>query len=138
MASTDAEMSVVPVMVADRLGVPAAVNALAVRVDDSSVTVQRDAEEVNAPLPALVSVTDRSGDARYPSFKAIIAGKKKPVITWSLADLGIAPDRVGAATAGTVVRAVRPRPPRKAGTVITAEDDAAVRLADFLAANNLL
>ena len=138
MASTDAEMSVVPVMLADRLGVPAAVNALAVRVDDSSVTVQRDAEEVNAPLPALVSVTDRSGDARYPSFKAIIAGKKKPVITWSLADLGIAPDRVGAATAGTVVRAVRPRPPRKAGTVITAEDDAAVRLADFLAANNLL
>ena len=138
MASTDAEMSVVPVMVADRLGVPAAVNALAVRVDDSSVTVQRDAEEVNAPLPALVSVTDRSGDARYPSFKAIIAGKKKPVITWSLADLGIAPDRVGATTAGTVVRAVRPRPPRRAGTVITAEDDAAVRLADFLAANNLL
>lgn len=142
MASTDAEMSVVPVMVADRLGLPAAVNAEAVRVDGSSVTVQRDAEdateEVNAPLPALVSVTDRCGDVRYPSFKAIIAGKKKPVTTWSLADLGIAPDRVGAAAAGTVVRAVRPRPPRKAGTVITGEGDAAVRVADFLAANNLL
>jgi electron transfer flavoprotein beta subunit len=142
MASTDAEMSVVSVMVADRLGVPAVVNAVTLRVNGSSVTVDRDAEdateEVTAPLPALVSVTDRSGDARYPSFKGIIASKKKAVTTWSLADLGIAPDRVGAAAAATVVRAVRPRPPRETGTVITAEGDAAVRLADFLVANNLL
>ena len=138
MASTDAEMSVVPVMVADRLGVPAAVNALAVRVDDSSVTVQRDAEEVNAPLPALVSVTDRSGDPRYPSFKAIIAGKKKPIATWSLGELDIASERAGGAAAATVVRTVRPRPPRPPGTVVVDEGDAAVRLADFLVANKLL
>jgi electron transfer flavoprotein beta subunit len=143
MASTDAEMSVVPIMVADRLGVPAVANALAIHVDGpGAVTVHRDAddatEECVAPLPALVSVTDRSGEARYPSFKGIIAGKKKPVTTWSLADLGIAPDRVGAGAAATVVRAVRPRPPREAGTVITDEGDAAARLADFLVANRLL
>ncbi len=39
-------------------------------------------EEVEAPLPALVSVTDQTGEVRYPSFKAILAGKKKPVTTW--------------------------------------------------------
>jgi electron transfer flavoprotein beta subunit len=142
MASTDAEMSVLPVMVAERLGLPAVVNATALRVDGTTVTAERDTddatEEVVAPLPALVSVTDRSGDVRYPSFKGIVAAKKKPVTTWSLADLEIAADRVGAAGAATEVRAVRPRPPREAGTVITDEGDAAARLADFLAANKLL
>jgi electron transfer flavoprotein beta subunit len=146
MASTDAEMSVVPVMVAERLGVPAAVGVVSLRMDvpsaPASVTVLRDVgavtEECVAPLPALVSVTDRSGEPRYPSFKGIIAGKKKPVTTWSLADLGIAPDQVGAGAAATVVRAAQPRPPRGAGTVITDEGDAAARVADFLVANKLL
>jgi electron transfer flavoprotein beta subunit len=142
MASTDAEMSVVPVMVADRLGLPALVNAAVVRAGGGNVTVERDTddatEEVTAPLPALVSVTDRSGEARYPSFKGIVAAKRKPVTTWSLADLEIPADRVGAAGAATEVRTVRPRPPREAGTVITDEGDAAARLADFLAANKLL
>jgi len=122
--------------------VPALVSASALSVADGSVAVWRDAdnavEEVRAALPALVSVTDRSGEARYPSFKAIIAGKKKPVTTWSLADLAIPADEVGATAAATVVRQVRPRPPRPAGTVIKDEGDAAARLADFLVANKLL
>jgi electron transfer flavoprotein beta subunit len=142
MASTDAEMSVVPVMVADRLGVPAVANAASLAVDGDTVMVRRDAddatEEVVATLPALVTVTDRSGEPRYPSFKAIVAGKRKPVTTWSLGDLEIAPDRVGAGGSATVVRAVRPCPPREAGTVITDEGDAAARIADFLVANKLL
>jgi electron transfer flavoprotein beta subunit len=142
MASTDAEMAVLPVMVADRLDLPALVNAAVLRVDGATVTVERDTddatEEVVAPLPALVSVTDRSGEARYPTFKGIVAAKRKPVTVWSLADLQIAADRVGAGGSATEVRAVRPRPPREAGTVITDEGDAAVRLADFLAANKLL
>jgi electron transfer flavoprotein beta subunit len=142
MASTDAEMSVVPVMVADRLGVPSVSSAFAIAVEDDVVKAQRDTddaiEELTAPLPALVSVTDRSGEPRYPSFKGIVAGKKKPLATWSLADLDIAAERVGAGAAGTVVRAARPRPPRQTGTVIPDDGDAASRLADFLAANNLL
>jgi electron transfer flavoprotein beta subunit len=142
MASTDAEMSVVPAMVADRLGVPALLQASVLSVQDGTVTVQRElgdaVEELSAPLPALVSVTDRSGEPRYPSFKGIIAGKKKPVTVWSLADLEIAAGAVGAGAAGTVVRSARPRPPRQAGTVITDQGDAAARLADFLVANKLL
>jgi electron transfer flavoprotein beta subunit len=142
MASTDAEMSVLPVMVADLLHLPAVANAVTLRVDGSTVTVERETddaiEEVVAPLPALVSVTDRSGEARYPSFKGIVAAKKKPVTTWSLSDLEVAPDRVGTGGAATEVLAVRPSPPREAGTVIVDEGDAAVRLAEFLAANKLL
>ncbi|MEV4701788.1 electron transfer flavoprotein subunit beta/FixA family protein [Actinoplanes sp. NPDC049316] len=142
MASTDAEMSVLPAMLAERLGLPAVVNAAALRVEDSAVACERDTddatEEVVAPLPALVSVTDRSGEARYPSFKGIVAAKKKPVTTWSLADLGIEAARVGTGGAATEVLTVQPRPPREAGTVITDEGDAAARLADFLAANKLL
>jgi electron transfer flavoprotein beta subunit len=142
MASTDAEMSVVPVMVAARLGVPALTPAFTFAVEDGAVTVQRESddavEEVTAALPALVSVTDRSGEPRYPSFKAIMAGKKKPVATWSLSDLGIPAREVGSAAAATVVQGVRPRPPRQAGTVITDEGDAAAQLADFLVANKFL
>ena len=142
MASTDAEMSVVPFMIADRLRLPVISNATALRVEGGDVIVEREGEDANeevaAPLPALVSVTDRSGEARYPSFKAIVGAKKKPMTKWSLADLAIEPASVGAAGAATVVSAVQPRPPRTAGTVITDEGDAAARLADFLVGRNLV
>jgi electron transfer flavoprotein beta subunit len=142
MSSTDAEMSVVPSMIADRLGVPQATNAAAVSVDGTSLNVRRETdaatEEVVVSLPAVVSVTDQSGEPRYPAFKAIMAARKKPVETWSLADLGIAPGEVGLAAAGTVVDGAQPRPPRTAGTVIVDEGDAAARLADFLVAGKFL
>src|SRR5512144_1946900 len=83
MASTDAEMSVVPSMVAERLGVPQITFAAALSVDAATgvVTVRRDgdtaSEQIESPLPAVVSVTDQTGEARYPAFKAIMASKKK-------------------------------------------------------------
>jgi len=143
MASTDAEMSVVPSMLADRLGVPQATNASDLRLGGTSVTVHRDTdtatEEVVASLPAVVSVTDQSGEPRYPTFKAIMAARKKPVETWSLADLGVSPGDVGFAGAATAVRDAQPRPPRTAGTVIAdGSGDTAAALADFLAANKFI
>lgn len=144
MASTDAEMSVVPSMVADRLGIAQATFAGALQVDPASgiVTTRRDgdtaSEEVAVALPALVSVTDQIGDPRYPAFKALMAGKKKPVTVWSLADIGLSPDRVGAAAAATRVRSLTPKPPRQAGTIVVDEGDAAVQLAEFLVARGLL
>ena len=138
MASTDAEMSVVPSMVAERLGVPQATNASALAIDGASVTVRRETdsatEEVVVPLPAVVSVTDQSGEPRYPAFKAIMAARKKPVDTWSLADLGVDPADVGRAASGTVVEDAQPRPPRTAGTVVVDEGDGAARLAEYLTA----
>lgn len=142
MASTDAEMSVVPAMVADRLGLPQVTFAGALSVDDGAVTIRRDGdgavEEVVANLPALVSVTDQTGEARYPSFRGVLAGKKKPVTRWSLADLGVDPSTVGATGAASVVRTVAPAPPRQAGAVVVDDGGAAVRIADFLAARKLL
>jgi electron transfer flavoprotein beta subunit len=142
MSSTDGEMSVLPAMVADRLGVPQVTFAGSLSVDDGTVTIRRDgdnaAEEVVAQLPAVVSVTDQSGEARYPSFKSIIAGRKKPVTTWTLADLGIEPAEVGVAGAATAVRSAAPKPPRHAGSVIVDDGSAATQIADFLVAQKLL
>jgi electron transfer flavoprotein beta subunit len=142
MASTDAEMSVVPAMVADRLGLPQVTFAGALSVDQGSVTIRRDGdsavEEIAASLPALVSVTDQAGEVRYPAFKAILAGKKKPVTTWSLADLDVDPGTVGVPGAATVVRAVAPKPPRQAGVVVVDDGAAAVQIADFLVGQRLL
>jgi electron transfer flavoprotein beta subunit len=142
MASTDAEMSVVPAMVADRLGLPQVTFAGALSVDQGSVTIRRDGdsavEEIAASLPALVSVTDQAGEVRYPAFKAILAGKKKPVTTWSLADLDVDPGTVGVPGAATVVRAVAHKPPRQAGVVVVDDGAAAVQIADFLVGQRLL
>jgi electron transfer flavoprotein beta subunit len=142
MAATDAEMSVVPAMLAERLGVPQLTFAGELRLDGDTVTIRRDgdtaSEEITATLPAVVSVTDQSGEPRYPSFKSIMSAKKKPVQVWSLADLGIDPGDVGLAAAATVVRSAVPRPAREGGTVVVDEGDAAVRIADFLVANKLL
>jgi electron transfer flavoprotein beta subunit len=137
MASTDAEMSVVPAMLAERLGVAQLTLATELRIADGAVRIRRDSgaatEEVVGSLPALVSVTDQTGEARYPTFKAIMAGRKKPTETWSLADLGIAPATVGAAAAATQVLTVAPKPTRTSGTVIVDEGDSAARVAEFLA-----
>jgi electron transfer flavoprotein beta subunit len=144
MASTDAEMSVIPAMVAEHLGVPQVTFAsmLSVQASAGTVTIRRDddaaSEEVRADLPAVVSVTDQTGEPRYPAFRAIIASKKKPVATWTLNDLGIDPAQVGLPAAACVVRRLVPRPPRQAGTIVTDEGDGAARIADFLAARALL
>jgi electron transfer flavoprotein beta subunit len=142
MASTDAEMSVVPSMIAARLGMPQVTFAAAIEVDGSTVRIRRDSDtgsqDVEAALPALVSVTDQTGEARYPSFKGIMAGKKKPVQTLSLADLGIDPAAVGSGAAKSVTRSAEIRPPKQAGTVVTDEGDAATQIADYLAASKFI
>ncbi len=140
MASTDAEMSVVPAMLAERLDVPQVTfgGDLAVDPAGGTVTVHRDGDdatsEVVASLPAVVSVTDRTGQPRYPSFKAIMGAKKKPVTTLGLADLGVDPAQVGASAAGVVVRSISVRPPRQAGEVVVDDGTAAATLAEFLVA----
>ena len=83
MASTDAGMGVVPALLAERLGVPQVTFAGRLSVSGDEVEILRDSdtssETVTARMPAVVSVTDRTGEARYPSFKGIMAAKKKPV-----------------------------------------------------------
>ncbi len=138
MSSTDGAMGVVPAMLAERLGLPAVTYASHLTSADGTVTVRRDGdlatETVEASLPVLVSVTDHINEPRYPSFKGIMAAKKKPVQTWSLADLGLGPDQVGLSAAWTQVLGFEARPPRAKGTVVRDEDGNGGReLAGFLA-----
>ena len=92
----------------------------------------------SSPLPAVVSVTDQINEPRYPSFKGIMAAKKKPVETWSLADLGIDPTTVGTAGAYTEVLSVTKRPPRAQGEIVTDEGDGGTKLAAFLASRKFI
>jgi electron transfer flavoprotein beta subunit len=142
MASTDGGMSVVPAMLGERLGLPHVGFVGELTVADGTVTGRRDgdaaSETIEASLPAIVSVTDQINEPRYPSFKGIMAAKKKPFETWSLADLGIDPGQVGLDAAWSVVEEVTKRPPRSAGEVVTDEGDGGVKLADFLAAQKFV
>jgi electron transfer flavoprotein beta subunit len=142
MASTDGTMSVVPAMLAERLGLPQVTFAGSLEVSGGMVRIEREGdtstEVIEAPLPAVVSVTDQINDPRYPSFKGIMAAKKKPVQTWSLADLGIAAGQVGAAAARTVVEDITARPPRQAGEVVADEGDGGQKLVAFLAGARLV
>ncbi|MCU1657575.1 MAG: Electron transfer flavoprotein alpha/beta-subunit [Pseudonocardiales bacterium] len=142
MASTDAGMGVVPAMVAERLGIAQLSYASSVTIADGTVTVQRDtdaaSETVEALLPALVSVTDQSGEVRYPSFKGIMAAKKKPVEVWGLRDLELDPASVGAQGATTAVTSAVARPPRTAGEMVKDDGDGGVRLAEFLSAQRFI
>jgi len=142
MASTDAGMGVVPALLAERLGVPAVTYAGAVSVSGDGVQIVRDSdtssETVASSLPALVSVTYRTGEARYPSFKGIMAAKKKPVTTWSRAELGIDPAVVGLGAAWSAVLSAERRPARMAGEMVKDDGDGGSALADFLAAQRFI
>ncbi|WP_432423040.1 electron transfer flavoprotein subunit beta/FixA family protein [Streptomyces pseudovenezuelae] len=142
MASTDGTMSVVPALLAERLGVPAVTHLEELTVEDGTVTGRRESDSatvrVQGALPAVVSVTDRSGDARYPSFKGIMAAKKKPLETLDLADLGIDTERVGRTGARSAVDTAARRPPRTKGEIVAADGTGDAGLAAFLTAKKFV
>lgn len=136
MASTDGVMGVLPALLAERLGVPQVTLLSEVAVSGGVVTGRRDgdsaSEQLQASLPAVVSVTDQSGEARYPSFKGIMAAKKKPVESLDLEDLELDADEVGLAGAWTAVDSAAERPARTAGTIVKDEGEGGRQLAEFL------
>ena len=137
--STDARMSVVPAMISARLGWAQLTFASSVNVDPASskVSITRVTEagvdEMNANFPAVISVVEKINEPRYPSFKGIMAAKKKSIDNKSCADFGIS---VGAALS-TVVEAT-PRPARAAGVKITDDGQAGEALVNFLAERKLI
>jgi len=141
--SSDARMSVVPAMLAERLGRPQLTFAKEVTVGDGTVSIKRLTDDgytvVEASLPAVVSVVEKINEPRYPSFKGIMAAKKKPVETLSLADLGIESGDVGLGGAWSAVESFEAAPPRQAGTVVKDEGgDGADKLLDFLASKKFV
>jgi electron transfer flavoprotein beta subunit len=143
MASTDASGGVVPAMLAERLGLPQVTLAAVVETQAGQVRVKRDGdtatEVIGGTMPLVLSVTDQSGEARYPSFKGIMAAKKKPLETWSLADIGVDAGQVGLDAAWTSVEDTTARPPRTAGEIVKDEDGSgATALVEFLASKKFI
>lgn len=137
--STDGAAGVLPAMLAEHLGVPQATALSSVTITEDAVTGTRASDygvaTVSTSLPAVISITEALPDARFPNFKGIMAAKKKPLETLTLADLGISIDI--AAQPQSIMTAVSEKPPRGAGVKIVDEGEAGQKLADFLVENRL-
>ncbi len=134
--SSDGYTGTVPEQIAALLDLPSITFAKTVEVADGTVKVQRQTEagydEVECPLPAVVSVTAGVVEPRYPSFKGIMAAKSKPVEEKTLADLGIDPSTVGWAGAGQEITDISAAAAREAGEVIEDDGDAHQKIVEFL------
>ncbi|MFN2587648.1 MAG: electron transfer flavoprotein subunit alpha [Actinomycetota bacterium] len=131
--STDGYTGTMPSTLAELLGIPQVTFAKTIEATESSVKINRQTAEgyhvVECELPALVTVTAGVNEPRYASFKGIMAAKKKPVETLSLADLGLSGD--DAAVKQNIVE-IAAAEERKAGEVIQDDGTGAARIADFL------
>jgi electron transfer flavoprotein beta subunit len=140
--STDGGVGAVPAMVAELLGLPQLTFARKVEIDGSTVKVERETDagvvHLEAAAPAVVSVTEKINEPRYPSFKGIMAAKKKPVSVLSLADAGIEASEVGLAQAGSTVVSSAPKPPKEAGVRVTDEGEGGVQIVEYLAGQKLV
>ena len=141
MAGLDGLTSLLPTAVAALLDIPALPLAAELSVEGGTVRVRRNldhaTEVLEAALPALVSVTDQANEPRYPNFKGIMAARKKPVTTLTLADLGLSPSEVGAVGARTQVVEAAARPARENRVLINDQGDAGTQLAAYLVENQL-
>ncbi|MCU1415154.1 MAG: electron transfer flavoprotein subunit beta [Microbacteriaceae bacterium] len=138
--STDGRGGVIPAMLAERLGIAHLSYLNSVDLTDSTASGIRSGEDgtstVHVALPAVLSVTDRNPEPRFPNFKGIMGAKKKPLETVTVADLGIDPAFPGLAR--SVVLSTVVKPAKTAGTKVVDEGNAGVELADFLAAQRLI
>jgi electron transfer flavoprotein beta subunit len=138
--STDSGMGVMPHLLAARTGKPALTGARKIDIAERAVTVEHQRangyDVLSANLPAIVSVWDTINTPRYPSLKGIMASKRKPVETLTLADLGVA--EAGPAAASNEVLSAAERPARSAGQIVTDEGQGGVALAEFLAVEKFI
>jgi electron transfer flavoprotein beta subunit len=134
--STDGYTGTTPVQVAEFLSLPSVTFAKKISVGDGKVHVERQTEagydEVEAPMPVVVTVTAGVVEPRYPSFKGIMAAKSKPVDQLTVADLGIDAGQVGAIGARQEVADVTAAEARKAGEIVVDEGDGHERVVQFL------
>jgi electron transfer flavoprotein beta subunit len=135
-ASSDGNGGVVPAMVSEFLGLPLLGAVHSIRISADSISAEREEgrsrTSIRSAIPALISVTERSAEPRFPTFKGIISAKRKKVTSLSLADLR---DVEGSHSA---VLSVNKRPERMAGVKIFDDGDAGTQLAAFLASSQLI
>ncbi len=140
--STDGGGGALPAMLSELLGLPAATHLREVHVDGGTLTGTRETDEglshLEASLPAIVSVAEKINEPRYPSFKGIMAAKKKPVDNLALSDLGLDAGQVGLDAAWSKVTEAAPKPPREAGQQVQDEGDGGTKVAEYLASQKLI
>ena len=140
--ASDARGGVMGALLSEQLGLPQLTLARKVTVDPEAkkVTIERQTDNgyatVEASTPVVVGVVEKINEPRYPSFKGIMAAKKKPLTTLSVADIGSL--SVGLEAATSAVDAAEPRPPKSAGQIVKDEGDGGTKVADFLASQKLI
>jgi electron transfer flavoprotein beta subunit len=140
--ATDGTGGAVPAIIAEYLGLPQLTHVRKLSVEGGKVTGERETDDgvftLEASLPAVVSVNEKINEPRFPSFKGIMAAKKKEVTTLTLAEIGVEADEVGLANAGTTVLASTPKPPKTAGEKISDEGEGGKKIAEYLVAQKII
>jgi len=142
--SDDGECYTIGAVVADHLKMPSLTQVIKIDVEVGKLRCERQAEygydTVEVELPAVISVGDAINEPRYPSLKAIMGAKKKPLDTKSIADAGIEAERVGEQGSRTAVLDINPPPEKAAGEIIEDEDtnDTVERIVAWLEERKLL
>ena len=94
--ASDFDQAQAPLILAEILGIPCISVAQRVEVDGESVTVDRimtdGHDTVQSPMPAVVTVSNELGQARYPTLRGIMGASRKQATVWSAADLGMDAD----------------------------------------------
>jgi electron transfer flavoprotein beta subunit len=140
--ASDADGAVLWAAIAERLHRPVVSQAAELTVDGGSLRVKRQTEfgydVIEAPLPAVVAVSDAINEPRYPSLKGIMGAKKKPFEILSLGDVGVDAGDAGEAGSNTEVLALGEPPSRGDARKIEDDGNAAQAIVDFLAEKRLV
>ena len=137
-----ADRAVLWAAVAERLRRPLISQAAELSHSGGTLRVKRQTEfgydVIEAPLPAVVAVSDAINEPRYPSLKGIMGAKKKPSETLSLSDLGVDAGSAGESGSRTEVYALSEPPSRGESQKIEGDGNAAQAILDFLAERRLV
>ncbi len=140
--ATDGRAGAVPAILAELLGLPQVTQVRKLTVEGGTVKAERETDEgvahLEASLPAVVSVNEKINEPRYPSFKGIMAAKKKPVSTLTVADLGLDAGEVGLGASWSQVLEAAPKPPRSAGQRVEDSGDGGAKIAEYLVGQKLI
>jgi electron transfer flavoprotein beta subunit len=138
----DSDGAVLCAALADLLRLPVVSQAASLELEDGKATVKRQTEYgydvIEAPLPAVIAVSDAINEPRYPSLKGIMGAKKKPFETLAAGDLELDGDEVGEAGSRTEVLALADPPSRGDSVRIEDDDSAAEKIVEYLAGRKLI
>ena len=140
--ASDGDGAVLWAAVAERLQRPVVSQVAELKLQDGSLRLKRQTEfgydVIEAPLPAVIAVSDAINEPRYPSLKGIMGAKKKPFDTLSLGDIGVDAGDAGEAGSKTEVLALGEPPSRGDARKIEDDGSAAQQIVDFLAEKRLV